>query len=270
MSDGVPKSRVTLVYDTKQPEGREKPRELPFRLLVLGDVGGDKTAPVDQRKVRQLNGRNLGEVIKGLRVEVRDIDLGDAPASATSGSGSSAASAGGSSAGAASGAAGAAGAGSGAAAGGSTASSGSPSPASSASSGTATNGSNGGRAKARVRIDSMSSFSPDDVLRLLTGQKAEAKAIDPTLSSSWGISDPKEMWPGDSHLSALWKQREHVVGFQKSYQNSKTLRAALKRFSVPPADTTPSSKEVKERKDAIAKMKTEIASALKAQSKPTT
>ena len=26
MSDGVPKSRVTLVYDTKQPEGREKRR----------------------------------------------------------------------------------------------------------------------------------------------------------------------------------------------------------------------------------------------------
>jgi len=275
MSDGVPKSRVTLVYDTKQPEGREKPRELPFRLLVLGDVGGDKTAPIDQRKVRQLNGRNLGEVIKGLRVEVRDIDLGDAPASATHGSGGSAASAGGSSAGggaasSAAGTAGAAGAGSAAAAGGSTASSGSPSAASSASSGTATNGSTGARAKARVRIDSMSSFSPDDVLRLLTGQKAEAKAIDPTLSSSWGISDPKEMWPGDSHLSSLWKQREHVVGFQKSYQNSKTLRAALKRFSVPPADTTPNSKEVKERKDAIAKMKTEIASALKAQSKPTT
>ena len=54
--------------------------ELPFRLLVLGDVGGDKSSPLDQRKVRQLNGRNLGEVIKGLKVEVRDIDLGDAPA----------------------------------------------------------------------------------------------------------------------------------------------------------------------------------------------
>jgi type VI secretion system ImpB/VipA family protein len=109
MSDGVPKSRVTLVYDTKQPEGREKPRELPFRLLVLGDVGGDKSAPLDHRKVRQLNGRNLGEVIKGLKVEVRDIDLGDAPA--------------------------------------------------------------GGKPrKLNVLIDSMSSFAPDDVLRLLTGQ----------------------------------------------------------------------------------------------------
>ena len=66
MSDGIPKSRVTLTYDTKQPEGREKPRELPFRLLVMGDLGGSKDVPFDERKVRQLNGRNLGEVVRVL------------------------------------------------------------------------------------------------------------------------------------------------------------------------------------------------------------
>jgi hypothetical protein len=193
------------VYDTKQPEGREKPRELPFRLLVLGDVGGDKSAPLDQRKVRQLNGRNLGEVIKGLKVEVRDIDLGDVG--------------------------------------------GKPRP------------------KMRVLIDSISSFAPDDVLELLTGQKAKRASVDPMLAGAWGADKtPKDLWPGDEALTARWSEREQVTGFQKSYQNSKTLRAALKRFSAPPADAA----ETQARKDAIAKMKTEIASALSASSKPTT
>ena len=264
MSDGVPKSRVTLVYDTKQPEGREKPRELPFRLLVLGDVGGDKTAPLDQRKVRQLNGRNLGEVIKGLKVEVRDIDLGTTPANgSTNGasSGSSASTSGSSTASTAGASTAAAG----------TATSGTASaPTSSASSGTpsASSGAAGKqRPKAKVLIDSMSSFSPDDVLRLLTGQKASAPSVDPMLSSAWGAEKtPKDLWPGDEALTQRWSQREQVVGFQKSYQNSKTLRAALKRFSAPPADAA----ETQARKDAIAKMKKEIATALAAQPKPTT
>src|SRR5262245_4088858 len=140
MSDGVPKSRVTLVYDTKQPEGREKPRELPFRLLVLGDVGGDKSAPLDQRKVRQLNGRNLGEVIKGLKVEVRDVDLADVA---------------------------------------------------------------GGKPrKTKVLIDSISSFAPDDVLRLLTGQKASTASVDPMLAGAWGADKTaKDLWPGDAALT---------------------------------------------------------------------
>jgi hypothetical protein len=207
MSDGVPKSRVTLVYDTKQPEGREKPRELPFRLLVLGDVGGDKSAPLDQRKVRQLNGRNLGEVIKGLKIEVRDIDLGGAPVA------------------------------------------GKPRP------------------KAKVLIDSLSSFAPDDVLRLLTGQKASSASVDPMLAGAWGPDKaPKDLWPGDAALTKRWNEREQVSGFQKSYQNSKTLRAALKRFSAPPADAA----EIQARKDAIAEMKKQIASALSAPPKPTT
>lgn len=278
MSDGVPKSRVTLVYDTKQPEGREKPRELPFRLLVLGDVGGDKGAPLDQRKVRQLNGRNLGEVIKGLRVEVRDIDLGEVPATAANGSaGGSSASSSSSGGGAASGGSaagsGSATSGAGAASSSSAAASSSAGSASSSGSAPSANGAtpatNGSRPKARVRIDSIASFSPDEVLKLLTGQKAEAPSVDPVLANAWGVSSAREMWPGDEHLSALWKRREQVVGFQKSYQNSKTLRAALKRFSVPPAESDPNSPEVTERKQAIAKMKKEIASAL-AQAKATT
>lgn len=209
MSDGVPKSRVTLVYDTKQPEGREKPRELPFRLLVLGDVGGDKSAALDQRKVRQLNGRNLGEVMKGFKIEVKGIELGDAAGGAA--------------------------------------------PA----------GAPGDEAPAslNVLIDSMASFSPDDILRLLTGQKAKSQSIDPMLADAWGADKkPADLWPGDEALTALWAEREQITGFQKSYQNSKTLRAALKRFSAPPLD----AQEAQARKDAIASMKTKIKDALKA------
>jgi len=207
------------------------PRELPFRLLVLGDVGGDKSGPLDQRKVRQLNGRNLGEVIKGLKVAVRDIDLGDAPGAAA----------------------------------------GAATPSTGATPGTATPGtatpsrpgatpSAKPRPKATVLIDSMSSFAPDDILKLLTGQKASAVSVDPMLANAWGSDKTaKDLWPGDELLTKRWAERELVVGFQKSYQNSKTLRAALKRFSAPPAGDA----EIAARKAAIADMKTKIEAALK-------
>ncbi len=190
MSDGVPKSRVTLTYDTRQPEGREKPRELPFRLLVLGDVGGDKASlPLDARRVRQLNGRNLGEVIKGLKIRVPDIPLSD-----------------------------------------------------------------DGARKVSVLIDSMASFAPDDILRLVTGQKSEGP-VDPSLRSVWGEqAKAADLWQGDQALSDMWVKREQVIGFQKSYQNSKTLRAALKAFSTPPTDQAQADK----RKKAIADMKTQL------------
>jgi type VI secretion system ImpB/VipA family protein len=194
---------VTLTYDTKQPEGREKPRELPFRLLVLGDVGGDKSQQPDQRKVRQLNGRNLGEVIKGLKVQVKNVDLGNGQ-------------------------------------------------------------------QTDVLIDSIASFSPDDVLKLLTGQKALEKArdaaslktktlrkVDPMLESAWGQdATPETLWPGNVKLMNRWAEREQVVGFQKSYQNSKTLRAALKSFSAPPKDEA----EKTTRKAAIQLMKQALSS----------
>ncbi|MGC4065301.1 MAG: type VI secretion system contractile sheath small subunit [Polyangiaceae bacterium] len=191
MSDGVPKSRVTLTYDTRQPEGREKPRELPFRLLVLGDLGGDKQdLPVDERRVRQLNGRNLGEVIKGLKIRVPAIALNEA-----------------------------------------------------------------GDRKLDVLVDSLSSFSPDSVLRTLTGQKATA-SVDAALKDAWGKdATADKLWPGDPTLMAKWALRENVVAFQKSFQNSKTLRAALKSFSTP-ATAEDRDKRVK----AIEAMKTQLAS----------
>src|SRR5262245_28578448 len=198
MSDGVPKSRVTLTYDTRQPEGREKPRELPLRVLVMGDVGGSKESlPLESRRVRQLNGRNLGEVMKGLKIQVGDVSLGD-------------------------------------------------------------------RKAKPLLIDSMQSFAPDEVLRTLTGQKKE-HAVDSALQGAWGKGTTgATLWPGDDKLTQTWAQRELVVGFQKSYQNSKTLRAALKPFSAEPANKDEADKRVK----AIKDMKDKIAAQLKAASGP--
>lgn len=195
MSDGVPKSRVTLTYDTKQPAGREKPRELPFRLLVLGDVSGAKDAPpLAERKVRQLNGRNLGEVIRGLNIAVCGVELGDGAAARP----------------------------------------------------------------IDVPIDSMSSFSPDEILKLLTGQKpkdekATRRVLGPTLQSSSATAPAQTFHPGDSVLKERWATREKIVSFQKAYQNSKVLRGALKRFSSAPA--ADDAAEQQARKDAIARLK---------------
>lgn len=199
MSDGIPKSRVMLTYDTKQPEGREKPRELPFRLMVMGDVGGDKQAvPLDQRKVRQLNGRNLGEVIKGFKIKISGIAIGDQA------------------------------------------------------------NANAADKKVDIVVDSLASFSPDEVLRVLTGQKAREGRVDSVLASTWGTNQPEEIWPGNVELAERWNKREDVVGFMKSFQNSKVLRAALKRFSAPPA----TEEEATERKAALEELRSSLAKQL--------
>jgi type VI secretion system ImpB/VipA family protein len=191
MSDGVPKSRVTLTYDTRQPEGREKPRELPFRLLVVGDLGGNKEdLPLDARRVRQLNGRNLGEVMKGLKIRIPGIALNET-----------------------------------------------------------------GDRKLDVLVDSISSFSPDSILKTVTGQKATAGAVDAALKDAWGKdATADKLWPGDPTLAAKWAQREQVVAFQKSFQNSKTLRAALKSFSTPAT-----AEDRDKRAKAIEAMKAQLA-----------
>jgi hypothetical protein len=201
MTDSVPKSRVTLTYDTRQPEGREKARELPFRLLVVGDLGGEKQdLPLEARRVRQLNGRNLGEVIKGLKIRIPEISLGE------------------------------------------------------------------GNRKLDIVIDSISSFAPDTILRTITGQRANG-VVDPALRKAWGDGGTAEkLWPGDATLSEKWLQRERVLAFQKSYQNSKTLRAALKSFSTPvSADPT----EAERRRNAINEVKSRIEGKIKPAVVPT-
>lgn len=192
MSDGVPKSRVTLTYDTKQPEGRRKKRELPFRLLILGDVGGEKVkrdkngkhveenqkpvlVPLGERRVRQLNGRNLGEVMRGLRIKVSDVKLDGTDSR-----------------------------------------------------------------KVNLLVDSMDAFSPDNVLRLITGQKEQKVGdggqgkTDEELSKLWG-EELENLQLGDKVSKECWGRRQAIVEFLRAYQNSRTLRTALKRFSLEPA-----------------------------------
>src|SRR5690242_1502611 len=41
----VPKSRIMLTYDTKQPDQPRKEKELPLRLLVVGDLTGRSLKP---------------------------------------------------------------------------------------------------------------------------------------------------------------------------------------------------------------------------------
>ncbi len=79
----VPRSRITLTYDTRQPDQPRKEKELPLRLLVLGDLTGRSLRPelppgaspppadeFEDRKIHDLNGRNLDTVMKKMNVAV--------------------------------------------------------------------------------------------------------------------------------------------------------------------------------------------------------
>jgi type VI secretion system protein ImpB len=79
----VPKSRIQLTYDTRQPDQPRKEKELPLRLLVVGDLTGrswkadaprDANAPKDDfesRKIHDLNGANLDAVMQKMRIAVQ-------------------------------------------------------------------------------------------------------------------------------------------------------------------------------------------------------
>jgi type VI secretion system protein ImpB len=84
----VPKSRIMLTYDTRQPDQPRKEKELPLRLLVVGDLTGRSMKPepapgdpprpkdeFDERKINDLNGRNLDAVMSklGIQVELKGI-----------------------------------------------------------------------------------------------------------------------------------------------------------------------------------------------------
>jgi type VI secretion system protein ImpB len=80
----VPKSRIMLTYDTRQPDQPRKEKELPLRLLVVGDLTGrslDKPQPepgappppkddFEDRKIHDLNGANLDAVMAKLKIGV--------------------------------------------------------------------------------------------------------------------------------------------------------------------------------------------------------
>lgn len=69
VNDSIPKSRLTLTYRT-DVRGKKKDVQLPFRLLVLGDLSGgtskDAQLDLDQRAVRSLDGKNLNAVMKDM------------------------------------------------------------------------------------------------------------------------------------------------------------------------------------------------------------
>ena len=84
----VPKSRIMLTYDTRQPDQPRKEKELPLRLLVVGDLTGRSMKPepapgdpprpkdeFEERKIHDLNGRNLDTVMSklGIQVELKGI-----------------------------------------------------------------------------------------------------------------------------------------------------------------------------------------------------
>jgi type VI secretion system protein ImpB len=76
--NSVPKSRISLTYDTKQPQQAKKEKELPLRLLVVGDLSGraqkaDQAKPGDDlesRPIHNLNGANLDDVMTKMNVSV--------------------------------------------------------------------------------------------------------------------------------------------------------------------------------------------------------
>ena len=79
----VPKSRIMLTYDTRQPDQPRKEKELPLRLLVVGDLTGRALKPepapgapppakdeFEDRKIHDLNGNNLDSVMTKMKIAV--------------------------------------------------------------------------------------------------------------------------------------------------------------------------------------------------------
>jgi type VI secretion system protein ImpB len=96
----VPRSRISLTYDTRQPDQPRQEKELPLRLLVIGDLTGRAwraetpgAAPprddFDERAIHDLNGRNLDSVMAKLGIEVElkgvanHVEKGGAPVDVT-------------------------------------------------------------------------------------------------------------------------------------------------------------------------------------------
>jgi type VI secretion system protein ImpB len=80
--NSVPKSRISLTYDTKQPDQPRKEKELPLRLLVVGDLSGRAHKPegapapagkpddLESRPIHNLNGANLDAVMSKMNVSL--------------------------------------------------------------------------------------------------------------------------------------------------------------------------------------------------------
>lgn len=73
VNDEIPKSRLTLTYRT-DVHGEKEDVALPFRLLVMGDLSGgsskDSKQDLDQRRVRNLDGKNLNSIMNDMDMKV--------------------------------------------------------------------------------------------------------------------------------------------------------------------------------------------------------
>ncbi|MFT3765623.1 MAG: type VI secretion system contractile sheath small subunit [Minicystis sp.] len=74
ITDEIPKSRLTLTYRTNV-NGTPEDIQLPFRLLIMGDLSGgtsrDRAVGLDQRQIRQLDGKNLNQVIADMKMSLK-------------------------------------------------------------------------------------------------------------------------------------------------------------------------------------------------------
>ena len=73
VQDEVPKSRITLRYRT-EINGTPEDITLPLRLLILGDLSqgtsSDRKVDLEERKMRNLDGKNTAAVIKDMKMSV--------------------------------------------------------------------------------------------------------------------------------------------------------------------------------------------------------
>lgn len=69
----LPKSRITLTYRT-DVSGQKKDVELPFRMLIMGDLSGgssvDRKLELDARHIRNLDGGNLDRVMNDMELSL--------------------------------------------------------------------------------------------------------------------------------------------------------------------------------------------------------
>jgi type VI secretion system protein ImpB len=74
IQDQLPRSRITLTYRTTI-NGEAETVSLPLRMLMLGDFSlgssEDRKVDLEARKLRSVNGRNLDELMKDMKMSLR-------------------------------------------------------------------------------------------------------------------------------------------------------------------------------------------------------
>jgi type VI secretion system protein ImpB len=78
VNDEIPKSRITLTYRT-DVNGEPVDTTLPFRLLLMGDFSEgtsvDHKKDLDQRQIRNLDGKNLNKVMEDMKMTLQLKDV---------------------------------------------------------------------------------------------------------------------------------------------------------------------------------------------------